>query len=241
MGMPRALKDEFKRLFNSDPRSLSDRDFEHYESTLFSAGRLSEVISIREWLPQSIVDNPDQHRHVRLCMAKAVSKYLHRGSCVPMDYCSFDKVLADKYVGLEERGEHEFKASFVPFRISRGFISRLKTWNEIRENEDRRELEWRDRKLAYESRIYKQRTFPATLRQIIFQRDNFTCQNCGKPRSELIADGSRLEVDHKLAWEDGGETCYGNGLTLCRSCNVAKHYAKKHFKLSPPFHQSYTS
>jgi len=229
MGMPRVLKNEYNRLFNDDPRLLSHIDLDLHDSILFLAGRLGEAISICELLPQSIVEDPRQHSYVRLCTAKSAFKLLKRGSCIQTHFSNLDKISAQKYVGLEARCESHIQAQFVLVKVSRGFKSRLTKLNKIREAKDRQELKWRDSRLTFENKVYKQRTFPAKLRHIIFERDQFTCQNCGKPRSELISEGSWLEVDHKLAWEDGGETCYSNDLTLCRTCNIAKHHAKKHF------------
>jgi 5-methylcytosine-specific restriction endonuclease McrA len=59
------------------------------------------------------------------------------------------------------------------------------------------------------------------LRYEILQRDNSTCQRCGK----TIKDGIKLEVDHKIPVEWGGENEPSNLWTLCNHCNGGK----KHF------------
>ena len=77
-----------------------------------------------------------------------------------------------------------------------------------------------------EHKVYKQRTFPVTLKAIIFERDKYKCRICGRHRDKLKKK-EHLEVDHIKAWIDGGETTYHNGQTLCSSCNKAKHHVKK--------------
>ena len=76
-------------------------------------------------------------------------------------------------------------------------------------------------------RVYSERLFPPMLRHVIFERDNFTCQVCGKTRETLAFEGSHLEVDHVKEWEDGGLTCYDNGRTICADCNKGRHGAKR--------------
>ena len=77
-----------------------------------------------------------------------------------------------------------------------------------------------------EHKIYKQRTFPVTLKAIIFERDKYKCRICGRHRDKLKKK-EHLEIDHIKAWIDGGETTYHNGQALCSSCNKAKHHVKK--------------
>lgn len=67
------------------------------------------------------------------------------------------------------------------------------------------------------------RFFTGKLRTAILERDGHRCTLCGK----TPADGIRLEVDHVLEFEDGGETTYENGKTICSECNKGKSAAKK--------------
>lgn len=53
----------------------------------------------------------------------------------------------------------------------------------------------------------------------IFQRDNFTCQYCGKTRKE----GAILEVDHIIPRCKGGKDNYSNLCTSCIECNSEKN------------------
>jgi len=56
------------------------------------------------------------------------------------------------------------------------------------------------------------------LRFEIYQRDNFTCQYCGKTKD----DGVKLEIDHKIPVSKGGKTDYNNLITSCHDCNSGK-------------------
>ena len=59
------------------------------------------------------------------------------------------------------------------------------------------------------------------LRYAVLQRDNSTCQRCGRS----VSDGVKLRVDHKILVDMGGETTLNNLWTLCEDCNGGK----KHF------------
>lgn len=49
----------------------------------------------------------------------------------------------------------------------------------------------------------------------VFERDEFTCQYCGKV-------GGKLEVDHKIPISRGGTNDFENLTTSCRKCNRQK-------------------
>jgi hypothetical protein len=66
------------------------------------------------------------------------------------------------------------------------------------------------------------RYFKGALRQAILKRDNYKCVLCGASGADVV-----LEVDHIIEYEDGGETTYENGQTLCAACNKGKHSEKK--------------
>ncbi len=57
-------------------------------------------------------------------------------------------------------------------------------------------------------------SIPDHLRWEVWERDNFTCQECGARRF--------LTVDHILAESKGGGIDSGNLQTLCASCNSRK-------------------
>ena len=58
------------------------------------------------------------------------------------------------------------------------------------------------------------------LRFIVMQRDDFKCKICG--RSPATEHGLKLEVDHIISWNKGGETVFENLQTLCFDCNSGK-------------------
>ena len=55
------------------------------------------------------------------------------------------------------------------------------------------------------------------LRWEVLERDNFTCQYCGKTAPDVM-----LQVDHKTALADGGTDNLDNLVTSCASCNHGK-------------------
>jgi hypothetical protein len=61
---------------------------------------------------------------------------------------------------------------------------------------------------------YKKVPIPAALRWQVFERDDYTCQNCGS-RKDLTADHIFPEVR-------GGVATLENLQTLCKSCNSSK-------------------
>ncbi len=63
------------------------------------------------------------------------------------------------------------------------------------------------------------RSVPKRLRFRVLQRDNFTCQACGRSR---VKHGVVLQVDHIIAYTNGGETVLVNLQTLCTDCNSGK-------------------
>ena len=58
------------------------------------------------------------------------------------------------------------------------------------------------------------------LRFIVMRRDDFKCKICG--RSPATEPGLKLEVDHIISWNKGGETVFENLQTLCSDCNSGK-------------------
>jgi len=58
------------------------------------------------------------------------------------------------------------------------------------------------------------------LRFKVLQRDSFTCRHCGASPAKTI--GVELQVDHIVAWSNGGETILENLQTLCSDCNLGK-------------------
>lgn len=63
------------------------------------------------------------------------------------------------------------------------------------------------------------RSMTPRMRFLVFKRDNYRCQICGRSSQE---DGVKLEVDHKLARSKGGSTEIDNLWTTCVDCNEGK-------------------
>jgi len=68
---------------------------------------------------------------------------------------------------------------------------------------------------------------PAPLRRYLQLRDG-TCRFVGCNRQAKYSD-----VDHTVAWEDGGETCAGNLAHLCRGHHRLKHATDWKVEQSP--------
>ena len=78
--------------------------------------------------------------------------------------------------------------------------------------------EWRKKNPEkYEARRKKNKQRRLKLRFQVLQRDNFTCQYCGRRPPECI-----LEVDHKYPKAKGGLDKIENYITSCRECNLGK-------------------
>jgi hypothetical protein len=61
---------------------------------------------------------------------------------------------------------------------------------------------------------YKKKPIPEDLRWMVWERDNFTCRDCGSRK--------HLTVDHIVPEVVGGEATMENCQTLCKSCNSRK-------------------
>jgi len=62
--------------------------------------------------------------------------------------------------------------------------------------------------------FYRKHPIPRSIRDQIFERDNYTCQHCGSTEA--------LSVDHVHPESKGGTLDLSNLQTLCRSCNSKK-------------------
>lgn len=67
-------------------------------------------------------------------------------------------------------------------------------------------------------KVISKRNITLSMRVKVFERDNYTCQMCGK----TVKDGVKLEVDHIKPVSKGGSDDMSNLLTLCFDCNRGK-------------------
>lgn len=58
---------------------------------------------------------------------------------------------------------------------------------------------------------------PLSIRWVVFQRDNFTCQYCGRSAPDVV-----LHVDHVIPVSRGGGDDLDNLRTACSACNIGK-------------------
>jgi len=67
---------------------------------------------------------------------------------------------------------------------------------------------------------------PDSVRQYVFQRNNYQCQSCAKTHKE-----TQLTIDHIIPLAKGGSNDISNLQTLCLECNRKKlHHLDPRFK-----------
>ncbi|ACK68136.1 HNH endonuclease [Rippkaea orientalis PCC 8801] len=71
---------------------------------------------------------------------------------------------------------------------------------------------------------------PESVREYVFQRDNYNCQSCGKNKQQVT-----LNVDHIIPLAKGGSNDISNLQTLCKQCNQ-----KKKHHIDPRFRRRFT-
>lgn len=67
--------------------------------------------------------------------------------------------------------------------------------------------------------VAKRGSISKRMRFAVFERDNYTCQGCGRT---IKNDGVKLCIDHIIPVNWGGETSFGNLQALCSECNEGK-------------------
>lgn len=65
---------------------------------------------------------------------------------------------------------------------------------------------------------YQRKLMTPSLRKQIMERDNYTCQNCGK----YMPDEVGLQIDHIIPISKGGKSVPSNLCVLCSKCNGRK-------------------
>ncbi len=168
------------------------------------------------------------HLHVTWCFIRA--RWAHFGFRQFRKNCpdNMDRVLDKLYVGLEQSPSGALLCGWRSVSIPLYFVKRLEQLNSEREARDRAEVKLVAQIALLRNKMYASRSFPSRLRLIIFERDKYRCRICLRDKETLRRLGRHLEVDHILPFIDGGKTTYGNGMTVCNECNIAKHHAKEY-------------
>lgn len=85
---------------------------------------------------------------------------------------------------------------------------------ELRKHEEIFKQEIENQDVEIKQTKYIKKTIPKDIRWAVWERDNFTCQECGARKN--------LSVDHIHPESRGGEATMENCQTLCKSCNSKK-------------------
>lgn len=177
---------------------------------------------------------PEKQETVKTALARAILRHdwkLYRVGPRPKPVPDqMERVPERLYVGLLQV-QGATRPEYRDVKVPRYFVERLQKSNRERLEADEAYATLVEEILEIQNKVYRSRTFPPKLRNLIFQRDGYRCQNCGKHKTDLAEIGGRLEVDHILAVIDGGLTTYKNGETLCNECNIAKHNNKTYYAL----------
>lgn len=74
------------------------------------------------------------------------------------------------------------------------------------------------RSYSRESRHHTNQTIYKEWRMAVFERDEFTCQDCGK-------NNVYIEAHHIKGWTEYPSLRYDvdNGITLCKDCHLRRH------------------
>lgn len=120
---------------------------------------------------------------------------------------------ATKRITIVRRADGRHTHIARPITTVFGFLRWLRAWR----TEDRAVLQWVG--IAYAE--WRQRTRPGVTvrtRFLVFKRDAYRCQLCGRS----ARDGAVLEVDHVIPHARGGTSDMSNLQTLCWDCNRGK-------------------
>ena len=241
VGLPRYLRDKYENghidkiyllIFGVEKKKEIDSDKTARKSHPIIKIKENEVIKITE-------DNYNFYSESLIKFALKL-KYGYTKKCESIE---IDNICLSSY-DYDDLYKYQFvKNEVFWFSRLKGSGGKYKTigknlkvnnyyWNKANLISEKREREALDeiRKQQEIRRIKSTeqgRTFERRLRYLIMQRDNFKCVYCGRSAKE----GVILEVDHILAWVDGGRTIYENGQTVCSDCNKSKHHIKKYNQL----------
>jgi 5-methylcytosine-specific restriction endonuclease McrA len=153
---------------------------------------------------ENLFRNYIEHYKKQLKQMENIFKELPKGSIK-------ERIISGKkYYYLQNREgkkvKHYYMGKKMPLELIEKISRRKKLKNKILEA----------RRVLFILRELKR---PPTLynRYTIFERDNFTCQYCGRKAPEVA-----LEVDHVVPVSKGGTDDPSNLQTACRECNSQK-------------------
>lgn len=137
--------------------------------------------------------------------------------------------------------------SFIP--VKRAVILVLKEKAEIVEEHLDKRFRSENREVPYPLviRLVRYVHIPRRFRSVVtntilFARDQYTCQYCGRHKSEL-KKGVRLTREHVKPVSKGGEDIWENVTTACSKCNHKKGsklpYEVKMYPKTTPFEPRY--
>lgn len=221
MGLPSYLKESCKALLNGEYDKKIDA------GSFFSTWILNAGMDLCKFpRANAYLQKANRHSsHVVRCAVKRRWRTLYIPKQTGED--GLTKVSVEFFVGFFVRHgitEPEYRS----VTVSKFFVETVSKLSGQKQVQARKDMELKERILKVRDRVYASRTFPPVLRQIILERDNYTCQVCLKDKAAVLAAGVHLEIDHINPWEDGGQTTYINGQTICSGCNSGKHHAKKY-------------
>lgn len=141
-----------------------------------------------------------------------------------------DKAPAKVYVGTvrdcqNPQGSEE-KQEFKELICSVGFHPTVEAMNDAKIKRDEEDHALQEKVIQFRGKEYKGRSFRGELRNLILERDNYTCQICLKSDHQLALEGRHLEVDHITPFAEGGKTTYDNGRVVCDECNKGIYHAR---------------
>lgn len=81
------------------------------------------------------------------------------------------------------------------------------------------EYQWFEKPKQKKKSKNKRKAIPNHIRVHVLERDNYTCQMCGR----TVKDGVSLHIDHCIPVSKGGDNSPDNLQVLCSDCNHGKH------------------
>jgi len=125
-------------------------------------------------------------------------------------------------------GKHRSKETIEKMKksLSKIFKGRKVTWGDkiSKAKKGEKHWNWKGGISKLRNRIFQSREYKKW-RKAVFERDNYTCQSCGKR-------GCYLEAHHIKPFVSNPELVFelSNGITLCKECHKKVHREEKKFE-----------